>query len=994
VAQDKAIADCRSALFLTDPEVDRATLITAKGNRVPGTCEWIKDEAQYRQWLEGDITLLWICGGPGRGKTMLSVFLVEELKKNQPVMYYFCINEDARRNNAAAVLRSLLWQITRIHPELAYHFLAHLGAGEFDAARRIEASLSSVETLWITFVTICRDPKVAKLGFIIDGLDECDEKSRDWLASRFYHVQKESVIQNSHPPKIVIISRDIPRLRTCSTLRLDPDHDGDIGKDVRRFVSARVKELWALDGLDKLHRQQVESTLLARSEGMFLWVGFAMAELRTKRTVLEVEQCLRDMPAGLPAFYGRMLRQIDTNRTEDIAKILRWTALSAGPLSLSELAEATHCKATSLLSAEDVVRDLVVLCHPFLVIQSISGSQNPDDAEHLPVGLEKITSQRAQAINEQQTVNLIHHSARDFMDSREMPTVFQFQRDQTHLEMAWRCMDLIQESAKEFTASHRMSLAFRFQRQKIHSRMGRRLDQLDPRHGNTPSENPLLRYAITNWPSHAQKASSLAQSLMKHKSGFFDESSIVRSWWYHQEIERHPYLDRPDVFDSVSLSAYIGFVPWIEKVLTGGWSRKPAVNRRAGHGLITPLEHAADRGHRAAMETLFEHGATANWCGRKDRSGKLSPIQWFAASGNEMAVRICIDHGTYLGPDGQFNDTPLRLAAESGHHTVVQLLLAAGAHCDETCHQKTTALMCAASGGHGAVVQVLLDHEARTENRNGRSALELAAAGGHNHIITMFLDHGAPIGNRMALWLAASQGNEVEVGLLLDRGVAVDLRIPKAMTALYCAAIEGHNKVVRVLLDRGANIEAIAMASDLAGRKSMMHVITSLYKREERFERLVKLCCSAGVDINAVDNVGCTALHLAVSHGTRWDVDFKQTTRQVQALVDHGANVNAEDKLGLTPLHQACRVTFVEDVIRVLLDNGAQANARDHRGRTPLYLAAGNMSMDIGPAQLLLDHGADLNVCDNEGLALLSYARSRSVVELLKQLGAVKGRRK
>ena len=48
--------------------------------------------------------------------------LCEELEEKQPVISYFCTNEDERRNNASAVLRSLLWQITRLHPDLAQHF--------------------------------------------------------------------------------------------------------------------------------------------------------------------------------------------------------------------------------------------------------------------------------------------------------------------------------------------------------------------------------------------------------------------------------------------------------------------------------------------------------------------------------------------------------------------------------------------------------------------------------------------------------------------------------------------------------------------------------------------------------------------------------------------------------------------------------------------------------------------------------------------------------
>ena len=72
---------CRNALSLTDPVVDRERIKTTKGQRVTGTCEWIREDNTYRCWLNGDVNLLWICGGPGKGKTMLSIFLTEELEQ-------------------------------------------------------------------------------------------------------------------------------------------------------------------------------------------------------------------------------------------------------------------------------------------------------------------------------------------------------------------------------------------------------------------------------------------------------------------------------------------------------------------------------------------------------------------------------------------------------------------------------------------------------------------------------------------------------------------------------------------------------------------------------------------------------------------------------------------------------------------------------------------------------------------------------------------------
>jgi ankyrin repeat protein len=498
--------------------------------------------------------------------------------------------------------------------------------------------------------------------------------------------------------------------------------------------------------------------------------------------------------------------------------------------------------------------------------------------------------------------------------------------------------------------------------------MERRCDQLAQTHAGAGSTNIMLEYAVQHWSAHARKASSLGEPLLKHPSGFFDERSIVRSWWYHREAARRQYDGLPRVSDTISLSAYIGFIPWIERVLVGGWLRQPALNKKTDwhHGRESPLVYAADQGHSAVMRILFERGATADWC--KEAPDRDPAIVVFAASGNEMAVRICIEYGTKLGSG------PLHIAAQNGYHAVVQLLLAAGADCEAKTAFNTTALMRAASCGHGAVVQVLLDFgaEVGATDHYKESALILAAANRHYHVTRMLLDRGAPLDDAMALWLAARQGNEAEVGLLLDRGVPVDTKTPRDVTALYCAAIEGHNDVVQVLIDRGAKIEAIAKAFNFVRGKPIMHVITTstFFKEEKRFGRVVHLCCKAGVDINAVEDRGHTALHLAVIHACH---PYEETETQLQALLDHGAKVDAEDEKGWTSLHHACRRGLRSAIIRILLDYGAQADARDHRGRTPLHLSA-HFILRPDSAQLLLDHGADFNARDNEGRTPLDYA--------------------
>ncbi|KAL9034185.1 MAG: hypothetical protein Q9214_007160, partial [Letrouitia sp. 1 TL-2023] len=111
--KDKAQA-CLSALFQTlgtDPRDDRNKITQRKGTRVIGTCTWITSHEIYESWLGSHSGLLYLSGGPGKGKTMLSILLTEEFERiaeNSPdvvFLEYFCNNEDEKRRTADGIIR-------------------------------------------------------------------------------------------------------------------------------------------------------------------------------------------------------------------------------------------------------------------------------------------------------------------------------------------------------------------------------------------------------------------------------------------------------------------------------------------------------------------------------------------------------------------------------------------------------------------------------------------------------------------------------------------------------------------------------------------------------------------------------------------------------------------------------------------------------------------------------------------------------------------------
>jgi ankyrin repeat protein len=104
-----------------------------------------------------------------------------------------------------------------------------------------------------------------------------------------------------------------------------------------------------------------------------------------------------------------------------------------------------------------------------------------------------------------------------------------------------------------------------------------------------------------------------------------------------------------------------------------------------------------------------------------------------------------------------------------------------------------------------------------------------------------------------------------------------------------------------------------------------------------------------------------------------------------------GIDINARDEDGCTALMLASEKGDLE-LVNLLIGNGADVNVRDADGYTALMYVAYRGDLEI--ARLLIKNKADVNAVDNDGWTALMYASvkgKRDVVELLKKSGARKG---
>ncbi|CAE7536476.1 ANKRD52 [Symbiodinium microadriaticum] len=173
---------------------------------------------------------------------------------------------------------------------------------------------------------------------------------------------------------------------------------------------------------------------------------------------------------------------------------------------------------------------------------------------------------------------------------------------------------------------------------------------------------------------------------------------------------------------------------------------------------------------------------------------------------------------------------------------------------------------------------------------------------------------------------AAMKGNEACLRILLERGADVDCLNSGLNSPLLLAAAFGHDTLARILIEKGAD----PFVRNLKDRDAVFMAV--VYGHASKgLPWTLQLLDSKGMDLNQVDSLGATPLHVCAE---------KNLARPVRMLVDAGANVNVKhQKTGLTPLQMACSQKSPDvETIRSFLDKGAYANWRDFQGRTAFEL--------------------------------------------------------
>lgn len=375
------------------------------------------------------------------------------------------------------------------------------------------------------------------------------------------------------------------------------------------------------------------------------------------------------------------------------------------------------------------------------------------------------------------------------------------------------------------------------------------------------------------------------------------------------------------------------------------------VNAANRHG-VTPLSLACTNGDAATVELLLEAGADANAVLPEGETVLMTA----ARTGNLTVVRALLAHEAEVNHVEKWRgQTALMWASGEGHADVVERLIEQGADIHAKSKTGFTPFLFAVREGRIEAARALLKAGVsvseslppRLERSTGAGefnqvgvfgSLQLAVSNGHFELAAMLLDAGAdPNADEQGwtplhtiTWVRKAGGGSNDPG-------------PKGSGNMN--SIE----FVRKLVEHGADVNArmTKRTSEGGSRLQMIGATPFLMACRTADAELMRLLVELGADPLLTNKDNSTPLMVAAGLGTRSPGEDAGTEAEVleavEAALEFGNDVNAVDDLGETAMHGAA-YKHLPAVVEYLAASGADIevwNTKNDVGWTPLRIAAG-----------------------------------------------------
>ena len=837
--------------------------------QLEGTCEWIDDDKLISSWLSSASTkssLLWISGGPGTGKTILSAHIISELQHCHPTAYFFCKSDDQRKQITTAVLQNWIWQLVHDSPILP------------EPITSPSDECQSPSSLILSRTLLGLQQYLQRSYLIVDGLDECIDDLTEFL--RCCQTLSERWC-------VLIISRDVPNIRKTLERRgfmhkalTTHDNKEDINSlivhkaisvqdtkgDINKFVDQKTKELADMKSWHAVQKG-IANVLSANAEGMFLWVRLVL-DFLLEDTTLEndIEEALGSIPSDLNGFYDKILQKMKAQSSSwKIAlRALLWILFAFRPLSLEELHAAIACEFNSSKRIENFEFILRGSCGLLLKID-----------------------------NETKKVTMIHTTVKEYLlEASDILGIEAGSADNTHSRMGATCLTYL---------NNRIGTGI-----NVDNNVHQSEQRFQTCYGSL--YNCLLDYSLIYWCQHLNKSreeSSQWQAALHH---FFSSEELTVNWL--QLFQNLHSSNRPGTQETAELlhvalrpesnegrlrgilshekldsfRNHLGladgkrFIRW-DRFLRGAGDLPtcfPIILIAAHFNFVDIIKREIRR--RVPIETKSHRGGTCLlWAAR---GGSSNVVQYLITKNADVNDQSRVRQETALAKSISLE---AHLVSYSGTYPLVEVLLEAGVDPDLKDYHDWTALNILVGSnntdgdGEASVVSLLLDYSPDMWKINHKIV---------GSILRQAISCDKP-GIARAIFEKIRVQSRENVAALLDERFEDDNALHFSLQKNIC--------FVPLLLEYGANMNA----PDARG------VLPLQYAAQHNLESTVRAFIENGCNVDTLGRWDASPLVIALEN---------QSMDAASVLIDMGADTeNIPESLILLP-----RSTALDDRIQAM----------------------------------------------------------------------------
>ena len=333
----KEHVNCLRTLYTSDYEANRRS----NPPRLPGTCAWLLDHSQYREWHQERVSsLLWLSADAGCGKSVLSSYLIEELRGAESqaglpgiVCHYFLKNDV----DGILALQALLHQLFVQDPSSIKYAMSEYHA-------KGEAFAKEFETLWNIFLNVICDSESQNIICVLDALDECSLPSRGQLLNLLTDLFSNPASFGSPRVKFFVTSRPYPSierlLMNFHSVRLEGEaYLSGVTQDITLVVQERVSKISTSKGLSAGQQHDLRNRLLENADRTFLWISLVLDMIEdTPSTSKRVrDHMLSTIPTKLEDTYEKVLSNIPAADVAPARKVMYIMLAATEPLGVEEM---------------------------------------------------------------------------------------------------------------------------------------------------------------------------------------------------------------------------------------------------------------------------------------------------------------------------------------------------------------------------------------------------------------------------------------------------------------------------------------------------------------------------------------------------------------------------------------------------------------------------------------------------------------------------------